>query len=238
MKETFGVLPSGKKASLYTISCGGITACVTDYGASLVRLLVPGKGGAADVVLGFDDCNGYRTGNGGCLGGTVGRNSNRVKGASFLLNGAEHKMKANEGANNLHSGPDFYFQRLWKLVKHTRQSVTLSLHSPHGDQGFPGNADIQVTYALDGMGGLHIPYDATCDQDTVFNMTTTAILTWRATRTLARLWTRSSPSPASFSTPTMRRISPRASSRRWQAPPWISAPPRPLAGILTWISRP
>ena len=172
MKETFGILPSGEAASLYTIRSGGLTACVTDYGASLVRLLVPDQTGAlADVVLGYDDCNGYRTANGAALGATVGRNANRLKDASFALNGVVYQIPTNEGSNNLHSGPDFFFQRMWKLVEHTETSVTLELNSPNGDQGFPGNAVIRVTYSLDENKGVHILYDAVCDQDTVFNFT-------------------------------------------------------------------
>lgn len=172
MKENFGILPSGEAAYLYTISCGGLTAAITDYGASLVRLLVPDRDGVlADVVLGYDDCNGYRNANGACLGATVGRNANRLKGSRFSLNGEIHHLRPNEGANNLHSGPDFYFQRMWQLVSHTPTAITLALHSPHGDQGFPGNADIQVTYALDADRGLHIRYQALSDRDTVFNLT-------------------------------------------------------------------
>ena len=172
MKEFFGKLPSGEEASLYTISCGKLSAAITDYGATLVKLLVPDSdGNIADVVLGYDDANGYRTANGACLGATVGRNANRTKGAAFVLNNKTWAMGNNENGNNLHSGPDFYFQRMWKLVAHTESSVTLSLHSPHGDQGFPGNAEIQVTYRLDEKGGLHIVYDAVADQDTVFNFT-------------------------------------------------------------------
>lgn len=172
MKESFGVLPSGENASLYTISGGSITAAVTDYGASLVKLLVPDRSGAvADVVLGYDDCNGYRTANGAALGATVGRNANRLKGASFSLGGRVYHMTPNEGKNNLHSGPDLYFQRMWTPVSHTEDAITLELNSPSGDQGFPGNAVIRVTYCLDSDGGLHIIYDAVSDQDTVFNMT-------------------------------------------------------------------
>ena len=172
MKEFFGKLPSGEEASLYTISCGGITAGISDYGATLVKLLVPdSEGNVADVVLGYDDANGYRTANGACLGATVGRNANRTKGAAFVLSNKTWSMGNNEKGNNLHSGPDYYFQRMWKLVSHTDDAVVLSLHSPHGDQGFPGNADIQVTYRLDETGGLHIVYDAVADQDTVFNLT-------------------------------------------------------------------
>lgn len=172
MKKTFGILPSGESAALYTISCGGITAAVTDYGANLVNLWVPDKNGVtADVVLGYDDCNGYRTANGAALGATVGRNANRVRGSAFSLNGKRISLAENDGKNNLHSGPDFFFLRMWKLVSHTDTAVTLALNSPDGDQGFPGNAQIQVTYSLDDCGGLHIVYEAVCDQDTVFNFT-------------------------------------------------------------------
>lgn len=172
MREKFGILPSGDTASLYTICCGSLTATVTDYGATLVSLLVPDRNGEADdVVLGYEDCNGYRTANGACLGATVGRNANRLKGGRFQLNGREYQIPTNEGANNLHSGPDFYFQRMWRLVSHTDSAVTLALTSPHGDQGFPGNATIQVTYSLEPDQGLHIRYQAVCDRDTVFNLT-------------------------------------------------------------------
>ncbi len=171
MTEFFGNLPSGEKASLYTISCGSITASITNYGASLVSLMVPGKDGRLDdVVLGYDDCLGYLNG-GGCLGATVGRNANRLKGASFQLEGRTYHLTPNENGNNLHSGPDAYYKRLWDVTAHTESAVTLSLHSPHGDQGFPGNADIQVTYALEADGSLRITYRAVSDRDTVFNLT-------------------------------------------------------------------
>ena len=171
MKKNFGILPSGEEASLYTISCGGITAGISDYGATLVSLLVPDKeGNLADVVLGCDDCVGYAVG-GGCLGATVGRNANRIQGAAFRLNGKEYTMTPNENGNNLHSGPDYYFHRMWKVVSCTDSAITLELNSPHGDQGFPGNAVIRVTYSLDADHGLHIAYNAVCDQDTVFNLT-------------------------------------------------------------------
>ncbi len=171
MKKTFGILPTGEETSLYTIACGGITAELTDCGATLVSLLVPDKdGNVADVVLGYDDCSGYLAGT--CFFGTiVGRNANRIKGSSFVIGGKEYAMVPNENGNNLHSGPDFYHTRLWKVVSHTADSIAFELFSPNGDQGFPGNATIRVTYTLDITGGLHIVYDAVCDKDTIFNMT-------------------------------------------------------------------
>ena len=171
MKKTFGILPSGESASLYTISCGGLIAAVCDYGATLVNLLVPDRSGTlADVVLGYDDCNGYRLGS-ACLGATVGRNANRLKNATFALSGKAYALTPNEGKNNLHSGPDSYYKRMWQVTAHTETAVTLELHSPHGDQGFPGNAVIRVTYSLEADGELHILYDAVSDRDTVFNLT-------------------------------------------------------------------
>lgn len=172
MTSYFGTLPTGETATLYTITNGQITACVTNYGATLVRLLVPDAAGkTADVVLGYDDCNGYRTANGACLGATVGRNANRLKNAGFSLNAAEYALAKNDGDNNLHSGPDYFHLRLWNTVEYSDSSVTFELFSPDGDQGFPGNATIQVTYKLDHQNGLHIIYEAVSDQDTVFNMT-------------------------------------------------------------------
>ena len=170
MKEFFGTLPDGQTASLYTISCGKLTASITDLGATLVRLMVPdSKGIPGDVVLGFDNPEGY-LGSTTYMGATIGRNSNRVAGAAFTLSGREYHLSANEGTNSLHSGPDGYHNRLWIVKKHLTDRITFSLFSPNGDQGFPGNAQIEVTYRLT-QDALNIRYEAVCDQDTVFNLT-------------------------------------------------------------------
>lgn len=171
MKEPFGTLPTGENAELYFISSGGLTAAITNYGAALVRLLVPDSRGAlADVVLGYDNANGYRLG-GAYLGAIVGRNANRIKGAAFRLDGKLCALTPNENGNSLHSGPDCYHTRMWTVKRHTDNEIVLALDSPHGDQGFPGNAHIQVTYRLDSRAGLHILYEGTSDRDTVFNLT-------------------------------------------------------------------
>ena len=172
MKASFGILPDGTQANLYTITGGGITATVTDFGAHLVSVLVPDRNGnISDVVLGFDDANGYRTGNGGYLGATVGRNANRIKGASFMIDDVRIGLTPNEGENSLHSGPNGFHLRMWELVRQRENLVTLHLLSPQGDQGFPGKADIYVTYALENGGQLKIIYDGVCDRDTVLNLT-------------------------------------------------------------------
>ena len=172
MKREFGLRSDGQLAYRYTIRGGRLTAEISDHGATLLSLLVPDqKGNLADVVLGFDTPDEY-TASGTFFGATVGRNSNRVGNAQFLLNGKTCRLDPNDnGVNNLHSGFDPYKNRMWEVVSHEENSIALQLESPNGDQGFPGKAVIRVTYTLDNADALHITYDAICDQDTVFNMT-------------------------------------------------------------------
>ena len=232
MKKNFGILPSGEEASLYTISCGGITAGISDYGATLVSLLVPDSAGSlADVVLGCDDCVGYAVG-GGCLGATVGRNANRIQGASFRLNGKDYTLTPNENGNNLHSGPDLYFKRMWKLVSHTDTAVTLELNSPHGDQGFPGNAVIRVTYCLDADGGLHIAYDAVCDQDTVFNLTNHSYFNLRGHEHTDTAMEQVLTLPARFFNPDDAEAIPTGEKRSVEGTPMDFRVPKPIARDL------
>ncbi len=170
MKEFFGAMPSGEAASLYTISCGQLTAAITDCGAALMRLWVPDRAGnRSDVVLGFPDAAACCASD-ACLGATVGRNANRIKSSRFPLNSGEVKLPPNENENNLHSGPDGFHYRLWQVERYEESAITLRMDSPHADQGFPGNAVIRVTYSLSDH-ALTIHYDARCDRDTVFNMT-------------------------------------------------------------------
>lgn len=172
MKEKFGTLADGTEASLYTITSGPITAVISDYGATLVKLFVPdAMGKPADVVLGFDDPNQY-TASTSFMGAVVGRNANRIGGAGFDLNGRHFALDANDhGRNNLHSGVNYYKDRLWTVIRHEENRLILTLESPDGDQGFPGNAFIAVTYQLEEGKTLRIIYDAQCNKDTVFNFT-------------------------------------------------------------------
>ena len=169
-KQSFGSLPGGAQVFLYTISNGRLTAQISDFGATLVRLYVPDRAGAlADVVLGFGDANDYRTST-TYFGATVGRNANRIGGAAFFLGDDPVQLPQNENGNNLHSGPDSFAFRLWQVECHESNEIVLFLHSPHGDQGFPGNADIRVIYKL-WKDALSITYEAVSDRDTVLNLT-------------------------------------------------------------------
>ena len=171
MKENFGTLKDGQSASLYSIGWGDLKAQITDYGATLVRLFVPDKqGNVADVLLGFDDVKKYDH-HGACFGSTVGRNANRIGKGKFTIADQIVQMPINNNSNNLHSGPEGYAYRLWTLESHTQSSLCLSLESPDGDQGLPGNAKVFVTFTMEAPGQLRITYEATADRDTVFNMT-------------------------------------------------------------------
>lgn len=168
----FGSLKNGQKARLFTMENDrGMSVSVTEYGANLVSLKVPDKNGDfRDVVLGYDSVAGYEDGD-ASIGATVGRNANRIGGASFVINGRKYGLEKNDNGNNLHSGPNVYNKRMWETETAEDIQVTFILHSEDGDQGYPGNLDMRVTYGLTEENELRITYDAVPDQDTVINMT-------------------------------------------------------------------
>lgn len=172
-KTTFGKLSTGETVYLVTVvNQNGMSMEVTDYGATLVSLVVPdGKGRMDDVLLGFEDVKEYES-DMESHGATVGRVANRIGGASFVLNGVEYRLDANEGKNMLHGGFDRYNKRVWEMELLEEQSaVRFRLNSPHLDQGFPGNFQCQVTYTLTEDNELRIDYEGSSDQDTLVNMT-------------------------------------------------------------------
>lgn len=149
----------------------GMEIVVSDYGATLIQVKVPDReGNLLDVVLGYDKIEGYENG-GVFFGATVGRIANRIGGACFELNGKEYQLTKNDNKNTLHGGRDFYSQRMWQAEKEDEAEITFVLNSPDGDQGFPGNLDIHVTYALTEENELKIHYYAVSDQDTIVNLT-------------------------------------------------------------------
>ena len=169
----FGMGKNGEAATLYTFeNKNGMVMEVTDFGATLYALIVPDKdGNPCDVVLGYDDPQGYMGPSGTGFGATIGRNGNRIANASFTLNGKTYELDKNNNGNNLHSGLDFYHHRMWNVKETTENSITLSLRSPDGDQGYPGNFDVDVTYTLTDDNELKIHYNGTPDQDSIVNMT-------------------------------------------------------------------
>ncbi len=172
VKKEFGKNSRGEAVSLYEITnAAGMKAIVTDFGATLHSLFVPDRdGNFRDVVLGYAEVSGYEIDNGPYFGATVGRYANRVGGAVMTIDGVDYHMDANEGPNCLHSGPKGYHLRIWD-TEILDQAVKFSLLSPDGDQGFPGNFNISVTYVLTDDNGLKIVYDGVSDKDTYVSLT-------------------------------------------------------------------
>lgn len=171
-KTAFGKTKDGKQAELYTFeNKNGMQMKVTDYGATLVSVILKGSDGEArDVVLGHDSVSGYENG-GSYLGACVGRCANRIGGAEFELDGNTYRLDANDGGNHLHGGFDSYNKRVWTVVQADERSITLSLDSPHMDQGYPGNVTIRVQYTLTDTDEIEIHYLADTDADTIINLT-------------------------------------------------------------------
>lgn len=164
----------GYRCDLITLkNSNGITAAVTNFGATLQSLYVPDRNGKlADVVLGYDTLEEYVNGD-ACFGGTIGRVANRIGGAKFTLNGIEYKLNANNKSNALHGGEFGYHKRVWTietLSDGDAPSVMFGYTSPDGEEHFPGRLDIRVCYTLV-ENGLIIEYNARSDKDTVLNMT-------------------------------------------------------------------
>ena len=167
-EERFGLL-DGQPVALLTITDGAMEAELIPFGAAVRSIRVPDRNGnTVDVCLGYDTPAEYRD-QGGCLGGCLGRYANRIGGAKFTLNGVTYPLFANEGANTLHGGKVGFHKKLWAYTC-GENSVTFTLDSPDGEEGFPGNLHVEVTYTL-GNGALTIDYRAVTDRDTVVNMT-------------------------------------------------------------------
>ena len=171
-QHVFGITKKGEQASLYTLkNSNHVTMKVTDYGATLVSLLVPSKDGQLkDVVLGYDNVTGYEEHT--CyFGATIGRNGNRIKDSRFTIDGKEYKIDENENHNNLHSGKNGFNSVIWEVREHTDNSITFYHYSTEEEQKFPGNMQITVTYTLAEDNTLHIVYNGKADADTIMNCT-------------------------------------------------------------------
>ncbi|NUO33833.1 MAG: galactose mutarotase [Dermatophilaceae bacterium] len=147
----------------------GIRLEIVTAGAAVRRLVVTGADGPADVVLGLADPSAYGSGL-DYLGATIGRYGNRIRGGRFTLDGVSHQLSTNENGNTLHGGVEGFDQRVWTVVDRSPDRLTLGLHSPDGDQGFPAALDVTVTYAVS-AGSVTIEYRATTDRDTVVSLT-------------------------------------------------------------------
>ena len=173
-KSYFGSTPDGKAVHAYTITnYSGVSATILSLGGILQKLIVPDRNGlSADIVCGFSTVDGYLTG-GGYQGALVGRYANRISGGRFTLNGKTYQLACNEkGVTHLHGGDVGYNARIWNVEMRPEESrLVLSLFSPDGEENYPGNLSVRVTYTLGDDNALTIHYEADTDADTIFNPT-------------------------------------------------------------------
>ncbi len=159
-------------ARLYKLQAGDITMQVTDFGARIISLFAPDRnGGEDDIIVGYDDAQRYFHNTGErFLGATVGRVANRIGGGKFTLDGKTYDLPKNNNGQTLHGGLKGVDMVLWKVAARTPSSVTFTLRSQDGSDGFPGNLDIRLTYTLTEDNCLDIKYEAVTDAATPVNL--------------------------------------------------------------------
>lgn len=173
-KTHFGSLDAGQEVYCYTMkNANGMSVKICEFGGAIMELRVPDKFGRfSDVVGGFDCLRDYVL-SPGYIGALVGRTCNRIKKGQYQLDGKSYSVFCNNGNNSLHGGKVGYSHRVWesKAIDGDEPKLVLTLHSPDGEEGYPGNVDITVTYTLLASNALSIRYEATTDQKTVINLT-------------------------------------------------------------------
>ena len=165
-----------KKTELITLTNGkGMEVCLTNYGGRVVSISVPDKKGKpTDVVLGYDNIRQYADtlNSPSDYGSSVGRYANRIKDAKLHLAGSEYTLRANDNGNCLHGGGNTgWLNKVYDVTEQTDSSVTFVMNAPDGENGFPGNITATATYTVRANNSLDIVFKATCDKETVINMT-------------------------------------------------------------------
>lgn len=165
---------NGKKTDLYILKNSlGMEVAVTTYGCAILSIMVPDKNGQyANVILGHDSIDKVINSPEPFLNTTIGRYGNRIAKGKFTLYGEEHQLAINNGPNSLHGGPTGFHTKVWDAIQPDESTVVFTYTSPDGEEGFPGNLEIEMTYRLENeTNALVIEYRATTDKATVVNLT-------------------------------------------------------------------
>lgn len=172
-KKNFETTIDGKKTDLYVLkNHNGMEAAFTNYGGRIVSLVVPDKNGKmTDVVVGFNSVEGYEKSTEPYYGGTIGRYGNRIAKGKFTLDGKQYQLSINNGVNTLHGGKKGFQDVVWDANKLNDSTIQFTYLSKDGEEGFPGNLNVKVTYSLTGDNSLKCEYEATTDKTTVVNLT-------------------------------------------------------------------
>ncbi|MGD0868129.1 MAG: aldose epimerase family protein [Bryobacteraceae bacterium] len=172
-KADFGKTKDGAAVQIFTLTnASGMELKISTYGGAIVSLKTPGRTGAmGDVVLGFDSLDGYLNPKEPYFGALVGRYGNRIGHARFTLDGKTYTLPVNNGENSLHGGDRGFDKYVWTPKELSDGGLQLTILSPDGDQGYPGNLHVTVAYHLTAANEVKIDYSATTDKDTVVNLT-------------------------------------------------------------------
>ena len=171
--EGFEKIIDGKQTHYFVLkNKSGVEASFTNYGAHLVGLLVPDKNGKlTDVVVGFNDIEGYQKTLSAYYGATIGRYGNRIANGKFNLDGKEYNLFINNKPNTLHGGKKGFNDVVWDAKQINDQVVKFNYLSKDMEEGYPGNLNCKVTYELTNDNAIKISYEATTDKATVINLT-------------------------------------------------------------------
>lgn len=172
-RSDFQKVIEGKETDLFILSNNsGAEVAVTNYGGALLAVMVPDKDGKlANVVQGHDSIDHVINSHEPFLSTLIGRYGNRIAKGKFTLDGKEYQLAINNGPNSLHGGPTGFHSRVWDGEQTSRQSLTLHYLSKDGEEGFPGNLDVTVTYTFTDENELILTYNATTDKKTIVNLT-------------------------------------------------------------------
>ncbi|SHH87162.1 aldose epimerase family protein [Flavobacterium defluvii] len=170
--KNFDTIIDGKKVGLYWIENKGIKAAFTNYGGRLIGLWVNDKNGKpTDVVVGMNSAKGFKTSTEPYFGATIGRVGNRIGKGKFTLDGKQYQVPLNNGKNALHGGIKGFQDVVWNAEKTNENTLVFTYISPDGEQGFPGNLSVKVTYTITDDNSVKMEYEATTDKTTIVNLT-------------------------------------------------------------------
>lgn len=171
-QELFGHLEDGREVHLFTlVNSNGTEAKIINYGGIITSLKVPDRDGISEnIVLGFDNLEDYISGH-PYFGAVIGRYGNRIANGYFELDGTEYHLARNNGENHLHGGITGFDKVLWNAEIVDGSALQLTYLSPDGEEGYPGNLEVSVTYTLTGENELIIDYEAATDKATHVNLT-------------------------------------------------------------------
>lgn len=171
-RSAFQKTHQNKKVDLYHLTSNGILeAYITNYGAKVVSLIVKDSNGdPVDVVLGHDTLEDYINSEEQYFGAICGRYANRIAKGKFTIDGEEYSLPINNGPNSLHGGVEGFNAKVWDVVEHSSNTLKLKYISPDGEEGYPGEVTVYVTYTVDGD-KLVIDYEASTTKSTVLNLT-------------------------------------------------------------------